>query len=57
VRGTAQFQQYLPLSKRTTLAFNTELSVGKGTNGLAYPVFKTTTQAAWVRCAGLNRAP
>ena len=40
VRGTAQYQQYFALSKRTTLAFNTELSVGKGTNGLTYPVFK-----------------
>jgi outer membrane protein insertion porin family len=40
VRGTAQFQQYFPLSKRTTLALNSELSVGKGTNGLTYPVFK-----------------
>jgi outer membrane protein insertion porin family len=40
VRGTAQFQQFFPLSKKTTLAFNTELSLGAGTNGLSYPVFK-----------------
>jgi outer membrane protein insertion porin family len=40
VRGTAQLQQFFPLSKKTTLAFNTELSLGAGTNGLPYPVFK-----------------
>jgi outer membrane protein insertion porin family len=39
-RETAQFQQYFPLSKKTTLALNTELSLGAGTNGLPYPVFK-----------------
>jgi outer membrane protein insertion porin family len=40
VRGTAQVQQYFPLSKRTTLALNGELSMGAGTDGLGYPVFK-----------------
>lgn len=40
VRGTAQLQQFFPLSKKTTLAFNTELSLGAGTNDLPYPVFK-----------------
>ena len=40
VRGTAQLQQFYPLSKKTTLAFNTELDMGAGTDGLSYPVFK-----------------
>ncbi len=39
-RGTAQLQQFYPISKKTTAAFNTELSMGAGTNGLPYPVFK-----------------
>ncbi len=43
VRGTAQIQQYFPLSKKTTLALNGELSLGAGTDGLAYPVFKNYT--------------
>jgi outer membrane protein insertion porin family len=40
MRGTAQFQQFYPISKKTTAAFNSELSMGAGTNGLPYPVFK-----------------
>jgi outer membrane protein insertion porin family len=40
VRGTAQYQQFYPISKKTTAAFNTEVSMGGGTNGLPYPVFK-----------------
>jgi len=43
VRGTAQIQQYFPLSKKTTLALNGELSMGTGTDGLSYPVFKNYT--------------
>ena len=43
VRGTAQIQQYFPLSKKTTLALNGELSMGAGTDGLSYPVFKNYT--------------
>jgi outer membrane protein insertion porin family len=43
VRGTAQLQQYFPLSKRTTLALNGEISLGSGTDGLSYPVFKNYT--------------
>ena len=43
LRGTAQLQQYFPLSKRTTLALNGEISVGSGTDGLSYPVFKNYT--------------
>jgi outer membrane protein insertion porin family len=40
MRGTAQLQQFYPISKKTTAAFNTEVSMGAGTDGLAYPVFK-----------------
>ena len=39
-RGTAQFQQFYPISKKTTAAFNSEVSMGAGNNGLPYPVFK-----------------
>ncbi len=39
-RTSLQFQQYIPLSKQFTFAFNTELGYGKGLDGRAYPVFK-----------------
>lgn len=39
-RTTAQLQQFYPLSKRTTLALNTQLDIGFGTEGLSYPVLK-----------------
>ena len=35
-----QFQQYIPLSKKYTLAFNTELGWGQGASGKAFPLFK-----------------
>ena len=40
VRANYQFQQYLPLTKQYTFAFNTDLGLGKGLNGQAYPWFK-----------------
>src|SRR3989339_138533 len=40
VRATYQFQQYLPLSKKFTAAFNTELGLGSSAGGRSYPVFK-----------------
>jgi outer membrane protein insertion porin family len=40
VRGTAQFQQFYPVSKKVTAAFNTDLAMGAGTSDLPYPVFK-----------------
>ncbi|ARU05785.1 outer membrane protein assembly factor BamA [Comamonas serinivorans] len=40
VKANYQFQQYLPLSKSYTLAFNTEVGWGKGFGGRAFPVFK-----------------
>jgi outer membrane protein insertion porin family len=35
-----QFQQYVPLSKQYTLAFNAELGWGKGLGGRPFPIFK-----------------
>jgi len=40
LRANAQFQQYIPLSKRFTLGFNAELGWGKGLSGRPYPIFK-----------------
>ena len=40
LRGTTQMQQFFPLSKRITLAFNGELSLATPTNGQSYPLFK-----------------
>lgn len=39
-RGTAQVQQFFPVSKKTTLALNAELDYGVGTNGQDFPVLK-----------------
>lgn len=41
VRGSAQFQIYYPVTRRFTLAFNTELDAGKGLGGTSLPLFKT----------------
>ncbi|WP_332824220.1 outer membrane protein assembly factor BamA [Ramlibacter sp.] len=40
LRGNYQAQQYIPLNKSFTLAFNGELGWGKGLRGQPYPVFK-----------------
>lgn len=40
VRGTYQFQQYFPLTKQYTFAFNSEIGVGKGLGGRDLPIFK-----------------
>lgn len=40
IRGTAQFQQFYPVTKKITAAFNAELGLGTGTNELPYPIFK-----------------
>ncbi|MDD2546592.1 MAG: outer membrane protein assembly factor BamA [Burkholderiaceae bacterium] len=40
VRANYQYQQYVPLNKRFTLAFNGEVGMGKGMNGRPFPVFK-----------------
>ena len=40
MRGSYQFQQYMPLSKQHTIALNTELGWGKGLSGRPFPLFK-----------------
>ena len=40
VKTNYQYQQYVPLSKQYTLAFNGELGWGKGLSGQPFPVFK-----------------
>lgn len=40
VRGNYQVQQYVPLNKQFTMAFNGELAWGTGLNGRPFPVFK-----------------
>ena len=40
VKADYQYQQYLPLSKQYTLAFNGELGWGRGLGGRPFPVFK-----------------
>ena len=40
VRANYQYQQYVPLNKKFTLAFNGELGWGKGLGGRPFPVFK-----------------
>lgn len=40
IRGTAQYQQFVPLSRRVTGAFNSELSLGAATGSNSYPIFK-----------------
>jgi outer membrane protein insertion porin family len=40
LRATYQFQQYVPLSKQYTAAFNAELGLGSSIGDRSYPVFK-----------------
>jgi len=40
VRTNAQFQQYWPITKQYTFAFNAEVGYGKGLQGRDYPIFK-----------------
>ena len=40
VRANYQYQQYVPLNKKFTLAFNGEVGLGKGIGGRPFPVFK-----------------
>jgi outer membrane protein insertion porin family len=39
-RLTGQYQQYWPLTRKITAAFNSEVNVGMGTDGQTYPIFK-----------------
>ncbi len=40
IRGNYQYQQYVPLNKQFTIAFNGEIGLGKGLGGRPFPVFK-----------------
>jgi outer membrane protein insertion porin family len=40
VRGTALYQQYVPVTNKITAALNAELSMGSATGDGAYPIFK-----------------
>jgi outer membrane protein insertion porin family len=40
VKGSAQYQQYLPLNRQFTLAFNAEAGWAKGLGGKPVPLFK-----------------
>lgn len=40
LKSNYQFQQYVPLNKQFTFAFNSELGWGKGLGGRPFPVFK-----------------
>jgi outer membrane protein insertion porin family len=40
LRLNLQYQQYFPISRQFTYAFNTEFGYGTGLNGQTYPVFK-----------------
>lgn len=40
IRANAQYQKYIPLSKKYTLAFNADVGWGKGLGGRPFPVFK-----------------
>lgn len=40
LRGNAQYQQYIPINKQYTFAFNSELGWGKGLSDRPFPVFK-----------------
>jgi outer membrane protein insertion porin family len=40
LRGNYQIQQYIPLNRQFTLAFNGELGWGKGLSGQPFPIFK-----------------
>lgn len=40
LKGSYQYQHYVPLNRQFTLAFNSELGWGTGLNGQPFPVFK-----------------
>lgn len=39
-RGTATYQQYIPLTSKITAALNADLSMGSATGDTTYPIFK-----------------
>jgi outer membrane protein insertion porin family len=57
LRANYQYQQYIPLNKQFTVAFNGELGWGKGLGGRPFPVFKNFYGVAWAPCVASSRAP
>ena len=41
VKGSYQFQQYMPLTKKYTIAFNTDVAAGSSIGERVFPVFKS----------------
>lgn len=40
LRGSYQYQQYVPINKQFTFAFNGDIGLGQGMEGKPYPLFK-----------------
>lgn len=40
IRGSYQYQQYVPITKQYTFAFNTDIAMGQAPDGRTYPLFK-----------------
>lgn len=40
LRGSYQYQQYVPINKQFTFAFNGDIGMGQGMEGKPYPLFK-----------------
>jgi outer membrane protein insertion porin family len=57
LRANYQYQQYIPLNKQFTLAFNGEAGLGQGPGRRRSRCSRTSTRVAWVRCVALTRAP
>jgi outer membrane protein insertion porin family len=57
VKGNYQFQQYLPLSKQYTLAFNAEVGWGKGLGGKPFPLFKNFFGGGLGSVRGFEQGP
>ncbi|MBY0453388.1 MAG: outer membrane protein assembly factor BamA [Burkholderiaceae bacterium] len=55
-RANYQYQQYVPLNKKFTLAFNGELGLGKGMNGRPFPVFKNFYSGGLGSVRGFDQA-
>lgn len=56
IRTNYQYQQYVPLNKKFTLAFNGELGLGKGMNGRPFPVFKNFYSGGLGSVRGFDQA-
>jgi outer membrane protein insertion porin family len=48
LQANYQYQQYIPLNKQFTLAFNGDSGWGKGLGGPPFPVFKNFYGGGWV---------